>query len=110
MDWNNLLHTLHTLVLNVKNRSAADEGILGCRELDLSYTDDHWEAINPIMNDVLGWGGQSAKGYLSEQSSQADFLAIHSFFLEFCRFESGIKQCSCFGAMMPRIEKAIRLW
>ena len=109
MDWNNLLHTLHTLALNVKNRSAADEGILGCRELDLNHTDDHWEAMNPIMDAVLGWG-QSAKGYLSEQSSQADFLAIHSFFLEFCRVESRIKQGSCLGAMMPRIEKAIRLW
>ena len=59
--------------------------------------------INPIMNDVLGWG-QSAKGYLSEQSSQADFLAIHSFFLEFCKVESRIKQGSCLGAMMPRTQ------
>ena len=54
MDWNNLLHTLHTLVLNVKNRSAADEGIPGSRELYLSHTNDHWETINPIINTILG--------------------------------------------------------
>ena len=110
MGWQDLLHELHGLALKIPNRNAASEDILAYRDMVIEHTtNDHWEALNPEVERLVGWGNQKS-GYLSKDSSRADFMAVYGFMYEFCRVESRVSSGSCIGSMIPRIEKSIKIW
>lgn len=109
MHWQQLLHELHNLALNVENRNAASEEILAFKDMVNIGIQCLPMIICCMLNHhLVGWGQNV--GYLDQTSLRADFMAVHSFMLEFCRVESRVAKGSCLGSMIPRIEKTIRIW
>ena len=107
-DWVELLRQLHALAVSVPNVASPKEEISGLRYLSLKHTDEHWEELNQPMHNIFGWGKD--KGYLTPQSSRADFIAVHNFLLDFAQSEKDIGSGSCLPMMLPRMQKALALW
>ena len=83
--WQAILAELRLRAAQVPNLGAAQEAILTCRHPPLVHSDEHWEQLGPALHTVLGWNGQG--GILNAESSRADFMAIHEFFMTFASKE-----------------------